>query len=400
MDAGPPTFSAVCSGVNTALTGTVYAPNGTDPIPNVRVYAAVTNNPYPATYCDKCDAPIDPVYSATYTAANGTFSLDLNEVPSGATIDFTIQIGRFRKHTILDVTACQSVAVSPASATVLPGNSQAGDIPSIVVSSGNVDHLDVVLTNLGITQYDCYEGRKTTGASTATCQEPAGVNIADILADATTLDAYNMAFLSCAPGAYAEFIQTVDQATMTANTEDWVSGGGRIFVTDTAYDYIAQAFPSDITWAGPGGTPQPVDGANIGCAPDGPGDSSPHAVLYTTTVDDSLLGQWLTLEGFASGTPPVASIQGFYQPWSTIQSLPTSSSLIIDGVVPIDPTYPTTFCEAPTETDVPLTTQFEVGTCGRVVFSSFHTYTGTGASSMAANEKIMEYLIFAAAECD
>ncbi len=162
-EAGTPTFWNSCDGGSTALTGVVYAPNGTDPIPNVRVYAASAINPYPANYCDKCAAPIDPAYASTMTAVDGTFTLNLNHVPAGPTIDFTIQIGRFRKHTALPVTACQSLAVTPSSATVLPGNSAAGDIPKIVVSSGNVDHLDAVLTTLGITEYDCYEGRKTAG---------------------------------------------------------------------------------------------------------------------------------------------------------------------------------------------------------------------------------------------
>jgi hypothetical protein len=49
--------------------------------------------------------------------------------------------------------------------------------------------------------------------------------------------------------------------------------------------------------------------------------------------------------------------------------------------------------------DVPLTAKFDVPTCGRVLFSSYHTYTGTGAAASTANEKIMEYMIFAAAYC-
>jgi hypothetical protein len=366
----------------------------------VRVYAAASISPYPASYCDRCDAPVDAVHSATISAADGTFSLDLDAVPSGSTIDFAIQIGRFRKHTTVSVPACATSAVSPSSATVLPGSSSAGDIPSIVVSSGNSDHLDAVLTNLGITEYDCYEGRKDPSGSTSTCQEVSGMNIADVISDATRLGTYDMAFLSCAPGAYADYITSYDQATMTANTASWVNGGGRVFVTDTAYDYIAQPFPNAIVWAGPTGTPQPVDGANVGCAPDGTGGASAHSVLYSTTVDDTDLGAWLTLLGLASGTPPTASVQGFYEPWSTMSSLASSASLIIDGTVPIDPTYPSTSCQSPTDTDVPLTAEFEVGSCGRVVFSSFHTYTGTGASSAAANEKIMEYLIFAAAACN
>jgi hypothetical protein len=67
--------------------------------------------------------------------------------------------------------------------------------------------------------------------------------------------------------------------------------------------------------------------------------------------------------------------------------------------MPINPNYATGKCAAPQEVDVPLTTEFSVAGCGRVVFSSFHTYTGTGASASAANEKIMEYLIFAVAQC-
>ncbi len=397
MDAGAPSFITQCGGTHTSLTGTVYAPNGTDPIPNVRVYAAAAINAYPTQYCDRCDAPVDPAFASTYTAPNGTFSLSLDEVPAGASIDFTIQIGRFRKHTTVPVTACTSAALAPASAAVLPGNSTAGDIPSIVVSTGNEDHLDVVLTNLGITQYDCYEGTTFTGTSDSTCQLVPNMTIADVI-EGGSLANYDMAFLSCAPGAYADYITTHDQSTMTSNTQNWVTNGGRIFVTDTAYDYIAQPFPSDITWEGTSGSPQPVDDANIGCAPK-PDGGSAHAVLYPATVDDMKLGAWLELEGVASGSPPVAEVQGFYEPWSAIASLPMTSETIIDAKMPIDPTFSSTGCSSPTTSDLPLTTQFEVGGCGRVVFSSFHTYTGTGATSQAANEKIMEYLIFAVAQC-
>lgn len=397
----PPTFVTQCGGVHSALTGVVFAPNGVDPIPGVRVYAAQAILPYPTSYCDKCSSPIDPAYSATTTAPDGSFTLDLDEVPAGVTVDFAIQIGRFRKHTLLTATPCQTVAVAPASAAVLPGNSAAGNIPKIAVASGEVDHLDAVLSALGITEYDCYEGRKTptTPPSTATCQEVPGKTIADVLSNAADIDAYHMAFLSCAPGAYASYLTTHSQATMTANTQNWVGGGGRLFVTDTAYDYIAQAFPAAVTWAGAAGTPQPVDGANIGCAPAGPGGESAHAVSYPVRIDDSSLGAWLTGRGLASGTPATASIQGFYQPWSTIELLGPGASLIADGTMPTDPTYATTKCAAPASSDVPLTAEFNVSACGRVLFSSFHTYTGTGTSAMAANEKIMEYLIFAAAAC-
>ena len=142
---------------------------------------------------------------------------------------------------------------------------------------------------------------------------------------------------------------------------------------------------------------QPVDGANIGCAPPWPGGSSAHAVAYPVTVDDGTPAAWLKVVGFA--TSPSVTAQGFYEPWATVSSLPATSTLIADGTMPVDPTYPTTSCAAPTMTDVALTAQFDVPVCGRVLFSSYHTYTGVGASPTSANLKIMEYVIFDAAVC-
>jgi hypothetical protein len=403
VDAGP-TLSQTCDGGTTSVSGTVYAPNGTDPIPNVRVYAAATILPFPAIYCDQCNAPLDPAYDSTKSSADGKFMLTLDDVPaSAASITFTIQIGRFRKHTSLPITPCTSATV-PAADETLPGTSAAGDIPTIAVSSGNVDHLDAVLTSLGITQYDCFEGRKTAGASTSTCNEATaattGKNIADVISDGSNagLPHYQMLFLSCAPGAYAQFITNHTQATMTANMSDWVGRGGRVLVTDTAYDYVAQPFPSEITWAGPAGSPQPVDGANQGCAP----GTNPHATAYTTKIDDMTLAAWLQVVGIIPTpppSPPTVQIQGYYQPWSQMVSTATTTTLVADGTMPIDPTYSSTSCATPAMKDVPLSATFNVLGCGRVDFSSFHTYTGTGASSATANEKIMEYEIFQAATC-
>ncbi len=391
------------------LTGVVFAPNGTDPLPNVRAYAAEQINPYPANYCDKCVAPIDPALASAISAPDGTFTLNLDNVPAGPSITFAVQIGRFRKHTTLPVTACQTATV-PAAARTLPGNSAAGDIPKIAVSSGNADHLDSVLKKVGITEYDCYEGRKNKpGTSTSSCQQIAGTTIADVIQNATTLDGYHMAFLSCAPGAYKYFTTPAanggngnDQATMTANTQAWVANGGRLFAPDTAYDYIAQAFPSNSTWQGPAGTPPPGDGANIGCSP--PDNTTGPETNYTVTVDDPLLVQWLDVGVHVLPHPPPSpanvSVLGFYNPWSTINALPPATHLIANGTLPLDLSNASSKCFNPamqTPVNVPLTTQFDVSTCGRVVFSSYHT--DAGASATSAQQRIMEYLIFDAAFC-
>jgi len=91
-------------------------------------------------------------------------------------------------------------------------------------------------------------------------------------------------------------------------------------------------------------------------------------------VDDPTLEQWLKDVGI-TGAPSI-SVQGFIQPWSVMASLPTTTTLLAEGSFSLNPTA----CS--TTTDVPLTAQFDVGTCGRVAYSSYHTLsTSTPAAS-------------------
>jgi hypothetical protein len=362
-------------------------------------------------YCDKCSAPIDPAYDSTISAADGTFTLPIDDVPAGATVDFAIQIGRFRKHTLLPVTKCTTAAV-PMAAETLPGNSAAGDIPKIAVSTGNTDHLDQILTALGITEWDCYEGRTYSGGTGCTpAMNPATnseYNIGDLLTDGgmSPLAAYNMLFVSCAPGGYAYYTGKAQYAAskLTPATQTWVANGGRMFVTDTSYDYVAQAFPSDITWQVAKGSVPGVDTANVGCSP--PNNTNGPPTPYTVTIDDPTLATWLALpvNGLNFTTSPTVQVDGFYEPWSAMASLPPTTTKIADGTMPLDlvdtakNACSTTMNEK--GVDVPLTAEFDVPTCGRVVFSSYHTYDKASTGNVAvANSAIMEYLIFGIATC-
>src|SRR5262249_11779978 len=76
----------------TRLTGTVYAPNGKDPLPKIFVYAAKKINPFPAKFCDSCAAPIDEMYASATTGPDGTFALDLGPVPYDAKITLALQV--------------------------------------------------------------------------------------------------------------------------------------------------------------------------------------------------------------------------------------------------------------------------------------------------------------------
>ena len=377
-----PTFGGTCNGGSTAVTGTVYAPNGVDPLPNISVYAASQVNPFPpANYCARCSAPVDTWYASTKSSTDGTFTLDLAGAPAGATIQFVVEVGRFRKVTMLPIKACSANAAPKAAAT-LPGKSADGDVPKIAVATGGSDHLDQILTALGITEYDCYDGRAQAGGSTPTCK-PVDV-LSKLLTNqsAKKVESYHLLFISCAPGAYAAYgTGGVDMTMLKTNLAGFVTRGGRVFATDMSYDYVAQAFPADVTWMGPSGAPPPVDGANVGV-----GGS------YSGTVDVPALKAWLTARGV--NTTPTVPITGFLNPWSVQASLPSTSTLVVNGTVKY------TVNGTATTGDVPLTSEFDPGHCGRVIYSSYHTASGTiDPRNLKPQERILEYLMFDVATC-
>src|ERR1035441_1462449 len=88
-----------CPGnTTTSVSGTVYAPNGTDPLPNVTVYIPTTAvAPFtPGVSCPVVGAPPSgsPLVG-TETDVNGNFTLI--DVPVGANIPLVIQSGRWRR---------------------------------------------------------------------------------------------------------------------------------------------------------------------------------------------------------------------------------------------------------------------------------------------------------------
>jgi hypothetical protein len=223
-----------------------------------------------------------------------------------STVSFTVSIGRFRRNTTIDITACQDNPVG-APHTVLPGKTGTGDdIPKIAVASGNKDQLDAVLvamgmdTNLG---FDCYDGRKST---TYALMSPCGMRgsnpaIETLLTDETKLESYNMVFLACAPGKFAS-LPAATQQTIVGNLQSWTGKGGRVFVTDNSYDYLAQAFPSAVTWAGGAA----VDAANVGS-----GGTSSMPTTYTGKVNDTTMLAWLNAVSAIPGGSNTLKLQGY-----------------------------------------------------------------------------------------
>jgi hypothetical protein len=398
------TFSSSCHGAATVLTGTVTAPNGIDPIANAQVYVPLTTGTFPPTVaCELCDQPVDNPSAATTTGADGKFSLDIGALAPGSMVAFTVSKGRFRRASTVPVTACAANPIG-APATVLPGKTAAGsDIPKIAVATGNKDQLDAVLAAMGLDAkvgFDCYEGR-VKSATLPALKTPCGTRgnltyIEDLLVDETKLESYNLLFLSCAPGKFKS-LSAAQQSTIATNLKAWAQKGGRLFVTDNSYDYVAQAFPADLTFLNGDGT---IDAANVGV-----GGTSTAPTTYHGVVNDATLGAWLATVGAlpAGGT---LSLGGYLNHWSVLQSVPMGTADLVDATDA--KAYPSATSTTPGPAmKYPQSIKFDVAgaggnACGRAIYTSYHTLETTTSSSMATlspQERILEYLMFEAGSC-
>ncbi len=384
-----PTWGSMCGANPAVLTGQIFAPNGTDPVPAAYAYVPMRVDPIlPGVACELCDTSQDPAWTSVQTGVDGRFSLDLSQVPLSVSVELAVRKGRFRKVTPISVT-CGSTAIA-AGQTTLPGNVADGDMPRIAVGSGNVDHLDALLVELGITSYDCFEGR-TSATNNCPAAQATGQRVKQLLSDAAALSAYNLLFLSCAPNIWDSYTAG-EQSTIAANLASWVNAGGRVFVTDHSYDYVSQAWPDAIIWHGPMRVP-PASweigtlggaGANVGLVPQ-------TGTTYPATVDDTTIVQWLQLPEIGVTSAPSVDVTGWLAPWSVQKALGAGTAQIVHGTVDWDYAG-----SGRTSEDLPLTSQFTVNDCGRVVYSSYHTTTAGGG---AAQERILEYLMLDVASC-
>jgi hypothetical protein len=316
-------------------------------------------------------------------------------------------MGRFRRQSTINVTACQANVAPPGSVT-LPGKSASNDdIPKIAVATGTRDQLDVVLTAMGLDSkvgFDCFEGR-VKNSSLSTLMTPCGQRgnltyVEDLLADETKLESYNLVFLSCVPGKFKSLTAT-QQMTITNNLKTWTQKGGRLFVTDNSYDYLAQAFPMDVTFANGGDAT--VDNANVGV-----GGTTSAPASYAGKINDPTLAAWLAIVGAVTSGSTTLTLTGYLNKWSVVASVPMSTVDVVDATNA--EAYPSTTSSTPgAAATYPQSIKFDVNdaggnACGRAIYTSYHTLDATTSGvdpniMLSPQERILEYLMFEAGAC-
>ncbi len=374
------TQQVVCpNGGTTSISGTVYAPNGTDPLPNVIVYipnaavAAFT----PGVSCPVVGQPPSgsPIVGTT-TAVDGSFTL--TNVPVTSNIPLVIQSGRWRRQVVVPgTTACANTAFS----TRMPKNQGEGDIPKIAVATGSADQVECVLRKVGIDdaeftdpsgpgRINFYLGSGSAGATidATTPSETA------LMGTASTLNSYDVLMLPCEGGQY------IKPAAELANLIQFANAGGRVYSSHFSYVWMYQnpPFNSVVNWV-----------PNQAQLPDGT------ATVDITFSEGQTLAQWLQLIG-ATTTQGLMPISTLRHDMDGVVA-PTQSWLTLNDPADNNPVMQFVF-NAPVGA--------AANQCGRVLFNEYHVENPPtspagkdfpaecSSAAMTPQEKLLEYSLF------
>jgi hypothetical protein len=368
----------------TSITGTVYAPNGTDPLPNVTVY--IPNAPVdpftPGVSCPVVGAPPSgsPLLG-TITDVNGNFTL-IN-VPVGTNIPLVIVSGRWRRQLVIPgTTACSNTTLAQ-SAAVMPQNQTQGDIPKIAIATGSADPVECVLLKMGLSQSEFTDPTGTGRINLFGGGGAAGSGViidsgtptqASLMANASTLNSYDVLMLPCEGAAYLKPAQEL------ANLISFADNGGRVYTSHFGYTWMYQNPPFSGVAAWTGKTTDLSDGL---------------ATVNNGFTAGQTLQAWLQNIGATSipGQMPVQTLRedqtGVNAPtqtWLTLNSPSVAMQFVWD--TPIAAANST------------------VNQCGRVLFNEYHVENQAFSSfanelnqcspsvSMTPQEKLLEYMLF------
>lgn len=316
-------LSVACSSASTSsttttptgqatLTGTLYQPNGTDPLPGALLYVTASSSStslvkalqVPSTRVGNfgnfltvgtdCDSvPTDvTVAGSTCTDADGTFAFDIADCSTITLTDSQVTINYKKGSTISGTfTTTLTCSDSGTSNTVAADDATiSGDSANlkIAVCSGAYDQMENVLARMGFAPSDTdsdgtedldgWDGTVTqnfnyfrgeTGADEdfpSCCDLLQGESVAITDADGNpvvdddgaaivrTLSDYDIAFLNCGSGCESGGFTTVIEDVLAdpdsqTTIQNFVNDGGAFYVTDLSYDFVEQSFPGEVDFA-------------------------------------------------------------------------------------------------------------------------------------------------------
>jgi hypothetical protein len=368
------------AGQSTTISGTVYSPNGTDPLPNVLVY--IPNGPVaPFSAGVSCPVPGQPPSGSPLvganTASDGTFILA--NAPVGSNIPIVIQAGRWRRQlTVPGTAACTNTTFDAR----MPINQSEGDIPRIALATGNADQVECVLRKVGIADTEftnpsgsgrihLYSGSGSPGARIDASTPSENI----LMGNSSVLNQYDVVMLPCEGAAFTR------SSAQLANFLQYANAGGRVYASHFSYVWMYSNPPFDtvVKWH-----------VNQATLPDG------IATVNTTFPDGDTLAKWLQLVEASStqGQMPISVVRHDIDGVNA----PTLSWLNLNNANAGDPVMQFTF-------DAPVGAANQ---CGRILFNEYHVENPPSSpankffpnecpaagTALTPQEKLLEFSLF------
>jgi hypothetical protein len=354
----------------TSLSGTIYAPEGTLPLPNVEVYIAnatvapLVDGP-PAVRCDQ--APSGHPLVATLTGSDGKFKLV--NVPAGTPMNLVVLAGKWRRQVAVPaLSACVDTPLDPV-ATRLPRDHTEGDIAHIALVTGSSEALECLMRKSGVA-----DSEFTTSAGSGRIHLYAGsggANHFDVAhGGATFTDSLSFWTNSANLAAYDQVIAACGGAPNPGNTEPqtaldamrtYADSGGRAYFSHLQnYWLSAGAAPWNTiaTW-----NPQ-LDLNSV------------VAQVNSTFAQGSILSSWLSTVG-ATATPGTLSISGGKQTATALNETLARKWIYLDATANLLPTFQYFTFTTPAEA-APGAQK------GRVLFTEMHSSPGDSSTTSVA----------------
>ena len=377
------------------------------------------------TTCE--DAPVaDQPMAAVCTAADGSFIIDTSKLVGNPT---QIIIRKGSLCIIVPLSCSDTNCVIDTTSTTVGSSGNLTIWPKVAVVSGFYDRMEDVLAKLGDDDLtDATSGAygridPSTGifvygseiGTNLTIIDGTSQTVNDVTGDAyTTWDRYmngtlplvtggkplfDMIFINC--GDSYESLLDSHKAIL----QDYVNAGGRLFITDQAYDFMEQPFPyimmfendpadantpgtRDAAQTGSGGTQYNVKAnsdsmmrwlatASVNrhdaSTPGNPEADCASGATYKQYSSALLSNNLLPLGGLVEHWVHMISAQTGFGPLIWISSGDTA----MDGLL-----------------DRPLTASMDVGSNGgRIVYSSYHTAHDCPSTGFWPQERVLQYLI-------
>jgi len=367
--------------VTTTISGKVYAPNGTDPLPGVLVY--VPNAPVQAlsagASCRNGGTPPTSPLVQAMTGIDGSFTVA--NMPVGANIPLVIQSGKWRRQIVIpSVIQCTNTAIANSS-TRFPKNKTEGDIPQIAVVTGNGDAAECIFRKIGIDDAEVSASSSAgrihlfTGAGNAGAKASGSASETALEASSATLGAYDMVMLACQGNAYPQSLAAQQ------NLVDYANVGGRVMAAHYEYTWLNNVAP--------------FSGTASWHVQQSPTPADQTGYIDQSTTDGLQLAQWLQIVG-ATTTLGQIPLQALHHDFDGVIP-PSQSWLSVNDVnfgnMSVQYSFGTPVGTAPTKQ------------CGRVQYMDYHVEsTGNttslvfpaecSAGAMTPQEKLLEYLVF------